>query len=372
MTGTATAKRRVLIGDDNADVLTALRLLLKGAGHAVVAADSPAGILEAASGGPFDLILIDLNYTLDTTSGREGLDLLTRLRSLHSSTPVLVMTAWGDVPLAVEAMRRGAADFVQKPWDNEHLLEALTHSMTTADRQQQAVARAQAVQQRLLHVRHEQQPGWEYAAGSVAAEDVGGDLFDFYTPVEGPCGLALGDVSGKGVASALLMAHLQASLRSHARQASVDAVAALTEVNRLFFEAAPNEYFATLFLAHYDANGPALRYVNCGHPAPLLLRREGNAEWLEPTATVLGLFARWTAKEECVPLQRGDTLVVFSDGVLEAIEDEEAMQNEISNLARQRRGLSVRGLVEELLGLVQQKSGSRLRDDATVAVGRVV
>ena len=116
---------RILIADDQPDVLEALRLLLKGEGYQIDTADSPARVLKALEKRDYDVVLIDLNYARDTTSGNEGLDLLARLRSADDSPPVVVMTAWGSVSLAVEAMRRGARDFVEKPWDNERLLTIL-------------------------------------------------------------------------------------------------------------------------------------------------------------------------------------------------------------------------------------------------------
>jgi DNA-binding NtrC family response regulator len=116
---------RVLIADDQEDVLTALRLLLKNEGYRSIAVNSPAGAIEAVEQRVFDAALIDLNYARDTTSGTEGLDLLGRLQSFDSTLPVIVMTAWANIELAVDAMRRGARDFVQKPWDNERLLTAL-------------------------------------------------------------------------------------------------------------------------------------------------------------------------------------------------------------------------------------------------------
>jgi DNA-binding NtrC family response regulator len=116
---------RVLVADDQRDVLEALRLALKGDGLQCETAASPAGVLAALEARDFDAILMDLNYTRDTTSGAEGLDLLARIRELDADLPVIVMTAWGTVDLAVEAMRRGARDFVQKPWDNQRLLTTL-------------------------------------------------------------------------------------------------------------------------------------------------------------------------------------------------------------------------------------------------------
>src|SRR5262245_48274828 len=116
---------RVLIADDQSDVLEALRLLLKGEGIQCESAGSPAGVLEQMASQDFDAVLMDLNYARDTTSGKEGLDLLDRVRALDTTVPVVVMTAWSTVDLAVEAIRRGARDFVQKPWDNARLLTIL-------------------------------------------------------------------------------------------------------------------------------------------------------------------------------------------------------------------------------------------------------
>jgi DNA-binding NtrC family response regulator len=109
---------RVLIADDQSDVLVSLRLLLKSEGYRIETASSPAGVMAALDTEDFDVLLVDLNYARDTTSGLEGLDLLTRIQALDSTLPVVVMTAWGSVELAVQAMRRGARDFVQKPWEN--------------------------------------------------------------------------------------------------------------------------------------------------------------------------------------------------------------------------------------------------------------
>lgn len=116
---------RLLIADDQRDVLEALRLLLKPEGFVIEAVTSPAGVLDALESRDFDAALIDLNYTRDTTSGQEGLDLLSRIQANDSTLPVIVMTAWGSVDVAVEAMRRGARDFIQKPWENARLLTVL-------------------------------------------------------------------------------------------------------------------------------------------------------------------------------------------------------------------------------------------------------
>lgn len=121
-----TSAPRILVADDQPDVVEALRLLLKGAGYRIETARSIAGLVAAVEAHPLDVVLMDLNYTRDTTSGREGLDVLRSIKAIDDSLPVIVMTAWGSVDGAVEAIRRGASDYVEKPWDNTRLLTTLT------------------------------------------------------------------------------------------------------------------------------------------------------------------------------------------------------------------------------------------------------
>ncbi len=157
---------RVLVADDQPDVIEALRLLLKGEGWSIATAASPAQALDAAEARELDVALIDLNYARDTTSGREGLDLLQRLRFLDPTLPVVVMTAWGSVDLAVEAMRCGARDFVQKPWDNTRLLTILRTQSELAG----ALRRGQRLEDENRALRAEPGPG--LIAGSEAMRPV--------------------------------------------------------------------------------------------------------------------------------------------------------------------------------------------------------
>ena len=139
----AQKKSIVLVADDQADVLEAVRLLLKGEGFETDTASSPNGILALIEKREFDAILMDLNYTRDTTSGREGLDLLSRIRGLDSTLPVIVMTAWGSVDGAVEAMRRGARDYIEKPWNNDRLVQTLRTQVELG----RALRRSQALEE---------------------------------------------------------------------------------------------------------------------------------------------------------------------------------------------------------------------------------
>jgi len=133
---------KILIADDQPDVLAALRLLLKAEHYEIQTASSPKGVLNAVDSQELDVVLMDLNYARDTTSGSEGLDLLNKIRAVDPTLPVVVMTAWGSVDLAVEAMRRGARDFIQKPWDNARLLTVLRTQVALA----QALRRGQRLE----------------------------------------------------------------------------------------------------------------------------------------------------------------------------------------------------------------------------------
>ena len=142
---------KILIADDQPDVLAALRLLLKGEHYEITTASSPAGVLSGVEREEVDLVLIDLNYTRDTTSGSEGLELLSRLQAIDPTLPVVVMTAWGSVDVAVETMRRGARDFIQKPWDNARLLAVLRTQVELA----QALRRSQRLEAENLTLRED-------------------------------------------------------------------------------------------------------------------------------------------------------------------------------------------------------------------------
>ena len=157
---------RILVADDQPEVREALRLLLKAEGMSSETVSSPAAVLEAVSARRYDAVLIDLNYTRDTTSGREGIELLKQLRSLDERLPVVVMTAWGTIDLAVEAMRSGARDFVEKPWDNHRLVNVLRNQVALA----QAMRRTDRLQAENQQLRRDSEI--EFVAGSPAMAPV--------------------------------------------------------------------------------------------------------------------------------------------------------------------------------------------------------
>jgi sigma-B regulation protein RsbU (phosphoserine phosphatase) len=182
MTTPGTLEPRILIADDQHDLLDALRLLLKGEGIHMDAVTSPDAVVDAVARGAYDLLLMDLNYTGDTTSGREGIDLLARVQQQDSLLPVIAMTGWGSVDLAVQAMRHGVCDFVQKPWDNRQLVDTMRQEIVKGRArrlQRQLEAReldeARRIQRKLLPATLPQIEGCEIAASWQPASGVSGD-----------------------------------------------------------------------------------------------------------------------------------------------------------------------------------------------------
>ncbi|HWR54740.1 MAG TPA: SpoIIE family protein phosphatase [Bryobacteraceae bacterium] len=370
---------RVLLADDRPDVLEALRLLLKAAGHKADTADSPTDVLAAVEARDYDLILMDLNYARDTTSGAEGLDLLARFSDMRVAAPVVVMTAWGSIDIAVEAMRRGACDFVQKPWDNERLLATLEKQAhlaagrrATARRDRNEFEIAREVQQNLFPRSAPQLETLECAGRCVPARAVGGDYYDFLDLGPSATGLLVADVSGKGTGAALLMANLQGCFRSQIETCGHSPRAMLRAVNRLFCDSTPPEQFATAFFARYEDRTRRLQYVNCGHPPPVIVRISGEIERLQPCATVLGAFRFWECEERSAELAPGDALVVFSDGISEAGIDggEEFGEFRAIQSIRALDGLSAPALAAGLIDAACRFSPDYQGDDMTVLAAR--
>ena len=363
---------RVLVCDDQADVLEALRLLLKGEGWQAVAVDSPDALMHRIRSEIFDLIIVDLNYTRDTTSGAEGIDLLSTLEKQGNSTPVMVMTAWSSFDIAVEAMRRGACDFIQKPWDNDRLIAAIRKQAESERRKRSELEIAANVQQKLFPRNLRAMRTVDYAGQCLPAREVGGDYYDFLEITDHSLGFVLADVSGKGVPAALLMANLQASFRNQPPGALLRPSDVLGTVNTHFFDSTAAERFATLFFGIYDDRTRRIRYVNCAHVSPLLLRASGKVEKLDATATMLGAFSVWKCKEAAAELGRGDTMLVYSDGVTEAgIEHGDEFGDErLEQVLRENAALPAGDLVQKVIDEVSKFSGASRSDDVTVVALR--
>ncbi len=355
---------KILVADDQEDVLLAARLLLKGEGFTAECATSPEEVLASLERSPPDLLLMDLNYTRDTTSGAEGLELLDRIAKMTSRPRVVVMTAWGSIELAVEAMRRGASDFVLKPWENAKLIEAIRkHSGSGGLRPSEDLEIAARVQAGLLPAVAPRLETLDCAAYCRQAGAVGGDFFD-YIPLDGArLALVLGDIAGKGIGAALLMAHLQALLRATSHEGARDLPAWVRALNRDLHRSVQVGSYSTLFLGVYEDELRRMEYVNCGHVPPLLWRARGAIERLESTAPPIGLLPEVSSESRILILEPGDRLAVFSDGVAEASRDGVEL-GEQGLLALWREAPDHRP--ETLASRVVAWSGGEPRDDLTL------
>jgi phosphoserine phosphatase RsbU/P len=212
----------------------------------------------------------------------------------------------------------------------------------------------------------------DYAGTCIQAREVGGDYYDFLHLGEDRLGLVLGDIAGKGIAGALLMANLQANLRSQCAIALDEPQRLLRSVNQLFYDNTADNAYATLFFAEYDERAEHLRYINCGHLPALLLKEDGSLVRLESTCTVLGLFNEWDcAIREC-SLGRGDTLAIYTDGITEALSarEEEFGEERLVAALRRWRELSARELLAAVVNEVRRFSAGEQYDDITLIVAR--
>ncbi len=378
MSSTCVNQPRVLIADDQPDLIDALRLLLKAEGIDMEAVSSPDAALSAIAKGSFDLLLMDLNYTTDTTLGREGIDLLSRVQALDSLLPVVVMTGWGSVDIAVEAMRRGVRDFVQKPWDNTQLLTTLRTEIEEGRQRRQRLAHeqreheeARRIQRKLLPATMPQLDGWELATSWQPAAGVGGDCFDAISFGPSRLGVSIADVVGKGIPAALLMSNLQAAVRAFATDASQPADLC-QQVNRILCGHIAEGRFISFFYCLVDNDEGTLTFANAGHYPPILVRADGSVERLATGGAVLGVFPDGTYEQGQVAIHSGDRLVLYTDGITDACtsetSEEDFGEDRLLALVVANRTCSAPALQSRLAEAVATFSNGHFQDDATLIV----
>jgi len=212
----------------------------------------------------------------------------------------------------------------------------------------------------------------EYAGVCIQARKVGGDYYDFLDLGRERFGFVIGDISGKGIAAALLMANLQANLRSQCAIAFDQPQRLLRSVNQLFCDNTPDGSFATFFFAEYDDSASRLRYANCGHLPALLLRDDNTVERLEATATVLGIFKDWDCEIGEHQLRPGDTLALYTDGITESYnsDDEQFGEQRLIESLQRHCGQSSQCLLESIVAEVQSFSPHEQHDDITLIVAK--
>jgi len=332
------------------------------------------------------VVLMDLNYARDTTSGREGMDLISRIHALDPALPIVVMTGWATVDLAVEAMRRGVRDFVQKPWENSRLLQTLHKQVRHARARRNVQLRlaetrkteaqfkrelieARELQENLLANTTSEITGFEVAAKWQPATTVGGDYIAAFNIDDDRAALCVADVVGKGLPAALLMSNFQAALKSlasdHPSPADVS-----TRLNDLLYANIPLHKFVTAFYAVVNIPERTLTFTNAGHNPPLLVRQNGECVRLEAGGSVLGAFPNAPFAEEEVTLDHGDRLLLFTDGLTEALDEcgEQFGEERLMELLRDHRNESAEDLKEILFAAVGEFCGNTFRDDAALMI----
>jgi phosphoserine phosphatase RsbU/P len=364
---------RVLVADDQADILEALRWLLAGEGYDAQFVTSANAVMETLDRDAFDLLLMDLNYSRDTTSGREGLALIPRVRRRDPHLPIVVMTGWGSVDTAVEAMRLGAKSFVQKPWDDAALREIVEREIADGlaarrhDRKQQRERDdARLIQRALLPATLPELDRLSVAASWRPADGVGGDCFDVIATGD-RVGIVIADVAGKGMPAALLMSNLQAAVRAFASD-DADPASICASVNRLLCRHMPSGRFVTFCFAWLDPSRQSLAYANAGHNPPLLVHADGRVERLAEAGVVMGIFPDATYSTASRPLAPGDRLLFFTDGITEAHDagGEEFGEDRLAAAALAARTRSADALKHHLVETVDAFTGGTFDDDATL------
>jgi sigma-B regulation protein RsbU (phosphoserine phosphatase) len=368
-----TAGSRVLVADDQADVLEALRWLLVGEGYDAQFVTTVDEVIARLHAERFDLLLMDLNYSRDTTSGREGLELIPRVRQRDPGLPIVVMTGWGSVDTAVEAMRRGAKSFVQKPWDDAALREIVEREIAEGraarrqDRKQQREREdARLIQRALLPSALPALDRLRVAASWRPADGVGGDCFDVIASGD-QIGVAIADVAGKGMPAALLMSNLQAAVRAFARDGA-DPSAICSSVNALLCRHMVSGRFITFCFAWIDPARRALAYTNAGHNPPLLVRAGGGVDRLADAGVVMGVFPDAAYATIGIDLAAGDRLLFFTDGITEArsADGEEFGEDRVAAAAVAARACSADALKDQVIAAVDAFTGGAFDDDATL------
>jgi serine phosphatase RsbU (regulator of sigma subunit) len=263
----------------------------------------------------------------------------------------------------------GRDDFVR---EIEAHRRAVANRLEAERRIAQELEIAKKVQARLFPQTLPQLKTLEYVGVCIQAREVGGDYYDFLNLGQERLGLVIADTSGKGIGAALLMANLQANLRSQSAIALDQPERFLRSVNQLFCENTTDSAYATLFFAEYDDRRMWLRYANCGHYSPLLFRSDNTLERLNSTCTVLGLFTEWDCSIVECQLFAGDTLALYTDGIIDSRNDagEEFGEERLIEVLRRHRGLSSQDLLEATVDELRRFSPHEQYDDITLIIAR--
>jgi phosphoserine phosphatase RsbU/P len=329
--------------------------------------------------------LLTIKKPIDASEDQDFHALIPELRSLHPECLIPVLSRSEEL-LGIMVL---GAKMSEEPYSREDkqllssvagqagvvlesigLAERIAERMDADRRAQQELQIARTVQSKLLPQQSPALATLDYAGGCVQARAVGGDYYDFLDLRDGRVAFVLADISGKGISAALLMANLQASLRSLYPLAGQDLPRLLNAVNSLFVSNTEVTHYATAFYGVYNDVTRKLTYANCGHNPPVLLRVDNKVERLEATASVLGLFEAWECSVAEVQLFPGDILAIYTDGITEASnrDEEEFGEERLISLLRLNKSLNASELLQRTLKSVQEFSPGEQGDDLTTVV----
>jgi sigma-B regulation protein RsbU (phosphoserine phosphatase) len=374
---TTPALGRLLIVDDEIELLSALRTMLTRHGYEAVGFTSGGQALDALKAGGFDLLLTDLKMP-----EMDGIVVLRAALEIDPDLVGIMMTGQGTVETAVETMKVGALDYVLKPFQTASLLPVLSRAMAVRRLRQQArqlmlqnsaltrrleaeLARAGEVQAGLLPREVPRLSGFELAARCMPAHEVGGDFYDWQQPLPGVLTLTVGDVMGKGMPAALLMATVRATLRAASLRNPPAAALELVQ-QAMLADLERTDSFVTLFHARLDVPSRSLSYADAGHGHVFVLRDTGAVETLTQGGPPLGVPIKQPYQEGVTTLQPGDSLVVYSDGLVEARPEAPLDRRAIADRVRSSPNASA--MVQRLVDLVALTGPPA--DDLTVVVLR--
>ena len=368
---------RALVVDDDPDINRLVVMRLKTRGFTVESAVNGQEALDTISDRP-PALQPDLIFTDVSMPVMGGLDLLAHIRQMDLDVAVIMMTAFGSEGVAIDALRRGADDYLRKPFERDEFQAVLERTVAHLELRRQntalrlqlderrrqleaELARAGKVQLELLPHDMPHLPGFDLAAACVPAREVGGDFYDWQLPDDGILRLTLGDVMGKGMPAALVMATARAALRAVASEAKPE-VAVQRAAEALEPDLDRSSSFLTLFRAHLDPPSGTLRYVDAGHGLAFLRRSDGSVEELQPRGIPLGVLPGTSREAGSVVLHPGDWLVLYSDGLPDSRPDSDIGNRTLADVLSGSH--TAKEAVSRLLSVAD--TSSALPDDLTV------
>jgi serine phosphatase RsbU (regulator of sigma subunit) len=362
---------RILVAEDEPGIALGLEDSLRLEGYDVEVVTNGAAASRRALESRFDLILLDVMLP-----GKDGFEICRELRRSGLDLPIIFLTARTQEAERIAGLDLGANDYVTKPFSPMELMARVRGLLRFVDNNRQdrkrlesEVEAASQVQQRLFPGVLPAVADLDYAGACRAARGVSGDYFDFFELPSGRLAMLLADVCGKGMPAALLAASLHAAVRAYAPSAGCECGELMVKVNRLIFESTTPDRFVTVFYAVYDPADRVLTWTNAGHCPPFCVRRGSEVIRLDSLIAPAGMLPDMPIRQQTLRLERGDRLVVVSDGILEARNPagEEFGEDRLATLLRAASSRPAAALCDLILEQVGHFSlGAAQEDDMTV------